>query len=232
MKSLHTKNIKTYGQHLLILAVLSFFIPLNVSASGRESGKEAQDTTIASTKTKTKTSARKIFNGYGGGMMLCGSYLFGTIPQVGYNASGPAFGIGGQLRVGLGKHFRIGSEGYVTTAGRMKNGSYLRTGWGGVLGDFCWRLKKVIPYVGVTIGGGGRTTFLMYEGNKNDWEAEDKTIFNKQTFFAITPFVGCEIIISKAFHINIKADCLNAISSGRLISPTGPSLYVGFSFTH
>ena len=78
MKSLHTKNIKTYGQHLLILAVLSFFIPLNVSASGRESGKEAQDTTIASTKTKTKTSARKIFNGYGGGMMLCGSYLFGT----------------------------------------------------------------------------------------------------------------------------------------------------------
>ena len=45
-------------------------------------------------------------------------------------------------------------------------------------------------------------------------------------------FVGCEIIISKAFHINIKADCLNAISSGRLISPTGPSLYVGFSFTH
>ena len=114
----------------------------------------------------------------------------------------------------------------------MKNGSYLRTGWGGVLGDFCWRLKKVIPYVGVTIGGGGRTTFLMYEGNKNDWEAEDKTIFNKQTFFAVTPFVGCEIIISKAFHINIKADCLNAISSGRLISPTGPSLYVGFSFTH
>ena len=95
MKSLHTKNIKTYGQHLLILAVLSFFIPLNVSASGRESGKEAQDTTIASTKTKTKTSARKIFNGYGGGMMLCGSYLFGTIPQVGYDASGPAFGIGG-----------------------------------------------------------------------------------------------------------------------------------------
>ena len=44
--------------------------------------------------------------------------------------------IGGVIRLHLGDHFRIGSEGYVSTLSQRGNGSYLKYGWGGLLADY------------------------------------------------------------------------------------------------
>lgn len=43
------------------------------------------------------------------------------------------FGIGGVIRVHLGDHWRVGSEGYVSTIKQANNGSYVKYGWGGLL---------------------------------------------------------------------------------------------------
>lgn len=45
-------------------------------------------------------------------------------------------GIGGVIRLHFGEHFRVGSEGYVSTLSQLDDGSYLKYGWGGILADF------------------------------------------------------------------------------------------------
>lgn len=175
---------------------------------------------------------RKLFNGYGGGMLLHTGYLEGVISEAGFDAKGPTFGIGGVLRVGIGKHLRVGTEGYMSTAGRLGNGSYIKYGWGGLLMDCNWECGRFYPYAGVTVGGGGRTVFLMRDGNGHDWQKEPDAVLNKCTFLAVSPFIGCEYSFGKAFRLNLKMDWLNAISGGNLLSPSGPRLYFGFVFCH
>lgn len=171
-------------------------------------------------------------NSFGGGMMLNAGWLFGDIEQLQYEAGGFTTGIGGQVKVGLGEHFRIGSEGYVLSAPRMGNGSYIELGWGGVLADFCWRKGRFIPYLGFTVGGGSRKVFLMFEGSGSDWLPEGKTFFNRQAFMAIAPFAGMEFALTESMHLNFNLQWLNALSSSGRLLPSGPCLQVGFSFTH
>ena len=126
----------------------------------------------------------KVYQGFSGGMMLHTGYLFGqdknapltpdgrsTSPQ------GALFGIGGALRVHLWKYLRTGFEGFVSTMpgattdchDLLKPGSYVRVGCGGVLADCCWRLDKVWPYIGGTIGGGSMKGLYILEGDQNSW---------------------------------------------------------------
>ena len=44
----------------------------------------------------------------------------GNLDAVGYQAKGMPMGIGGVIRLHLGEHFRIGSEGYVSTLSQHK----------------------------------------------------------------------------------------------------------------
>ena len=128
-------------------------------------------------------------------------------------------------------HFRIGSEGYVSTLSQRGNGSYLKYGWGGLLADCYSVLGRFQPYAGLTLGGGAMTTLLMFEEPASAWTPVDDTVFHKQGFMAINPFVGCDYIVAGPMHLTFKLDYLCAFSESKLI-PHGPRVYIGFLFYH
>ncbi len=179
-----------------------------------------------------QTEKKKGFQGYDGGMMLHMGYLHGNIGTIGYQAKGITKGIGGAIRFHFGEHFRFGTEGYTSGMEQLDNGSYIDTFWAGLMGDFFWEVGRFMPYAGLTVGGGSMTSFLMMEGDKGDWHPEEKTIFNKTGFVAIDPYIGCDYIVSKAFHLTLKLDFLQGLSRQDLYLPTGPRLYLGFIFFH
>ena len=179
-----------------------------------------------------EATKRRVLTGFSGGMMLHTGYLDGRLPQVGYRAKGAPFGIGGAIRLHLGQHWMLGSEGYVSTLRQLHNGSHIRYGWGGVLGAFYWKIRRVMPFVGLTIGGGGRTSFLLFDGDAHDWTSERESVFHKQSFCIIAPFVGSEFQVAKVLHVIVKVDWVNAISSRELLMPHGPRFYVGLMFHH
>lgn len=175
--------------------------------------------------------------------MLHTGYLYGNFPQIGHSTSGMPVGIGGLIKLRLGNHWHVGTEGYASTLPQLKNGSYCRFGWGGLLGDFYWTFGRFAPYVGVTVGGGVNSNLLMFDGEPgtHDWQPLDNSYFNRHGFFAIAPFVGCDYAVTDFFHLTLKADWLNCLTPGTPGSssaisadklPTGPRFYFGFIFCH
>ena len=210
---------------------------------------------------------RKVYQGCSGGMLLHAGWLGGTDNTRPYNPRGATFGIGGAMRVNLWNHLRVGGEGYVSnmpikaTDARslMQTGSYVRNGWGGFLADACWRLDKVWPYIGASIGGGAQRSLFILEGAQDDWAAENTSYFHKQTYFYVCPFVGFDIVLTHAIHLSLKLDCLLPIyhtkqsslptpnqsqlqtsnqsqlqtpNQSQLQTPFGPRLYFGLMFCH
>ena len=174
---------------------------------------------------------KKLLRGFDGGMMIHTGYLQGNLEPIGYDVKGMPIGVGGAIRLHLGKHFRIGGEGYISTLSQRGNGSYLKYGWGGLLADFYTLLGRFQPYAGLTLGGGAMTTLLMMENPSSAWASIDGTYFHRQGFMAIDPFIGCDIIVSKPMHLTLKLDYLCALSESKLL-PHGPRLYFGFLFYH
>ncbi len=187
-----------------------------------------------------EASKKQIFNGYSGGMMLHAGYMFGEIGHLPYNPQGMTYGIGGALRINLWEHLRIGGEGYVSTMptgltdlrNTLQTGSYIRNGWGGLLVDAYWRCERFWPYIGGTIGGGAKRSLFIREGSLNDWEAEPVSMFNKQSYFMIDPFVGFDYLLTTRIHLTFKLDYVLALHEGHLLRPTGPRFYFGFLFCH
>ncbi len=176
---------------------------------------------------------KKILNGYDGGMMLHAGYVTTNNLALNMKQEGVTKGIGGAIRFHFGNHYRIGTEGYVSTLGLIENHSYIKTFWAGLLNDFYWRFGKFMPYAGLTIGGGTLTNCLIFEGTSNDWEAESEVIFKKDNIIAIDPFIGCDYCISEAMHLTFKLDFLtNCNLNKSLYFPTGPRFYIGFIFFH
>lgn len=193
------------------------------------------------------TDSTKVYQGFSGGMMLHTGYLFGkdkNVPYddqgVSYSPQGATFGLGGAVRIHLLKHLRIGSEGFVSTMNsattdcrqRLQSGSYIRTGWGGVLADVCRRGDKVWPYIGGTIGGGAMRALYITDGDENNWKEEQHSIFHKQAFFCIDPYIGLDWCMTKTVHLTFRFDWLIALHQRQFILPSGPRLYVGFMFCH
>ena len=174
---------------------------------------------------------KKLFRGFDGGMMVHTGYLSGSLDAIGYAAKGAPTGIGGVIRLHLGGHLRIGSEGYVSTLSQLGNGSYLKYGWGGLLVDAYTVWGRFQPYAGVTLGGGAMTSLLMMENPASPWAPIDGTRYHKQGFMAIDPFAGCDIIVSGPMHLTVKVDYLCALSQSKLL-PHGPRVYFGFLFYH
>ena len=172
---------------------------------------------------------KKLLHGFDGGMMIHTGYLSGHLDAIGYDVKGMPVGLGGVARLHIGKHFRLGGEGYVSTLSQRGNGSYLRYGWGGLLADFYTVLGRFQPYAGLTLGGGAMTTLLMMENPSSAWASIDGTYYHKQGFMAIDPFIGCDFIISGPMHLTLKLDYLCALSESRLL-PHGPRVYFGFLF--
>ena len=76
------------------------------------------------------------------------------------------------------------------------------------------------------------TSFYLFEGNKHDWELEDKAVLHKQPFFCFDPYVGVEYKVGSALRLTLKADWLMAINSDGLNQPCGPRIYFGVIFAH
>lgn len=178
-----------------------------------------------------KAQEKKLIQGFDGGMMVHTGFLNGKIGPDEIPAKGAPLGIGGVIRLHLGDHFRIGSEGYVSTLNQRGNGSYVKYGWGGVLADIYSVYGRFQPYAGITLGGGAATTLLMDESPSTAWAPIDGTLYHKQGFMALDPYIGCDFIVGKAMHLTLKADCLHCFSSGSLL-PIGPRVYFGFLFYH
>lgn len=193
------------------------------------------------------TNKPKVYQGFSGGMMLHTGYLFGIDKAApvapdgrSYSPQGALYGIGGSLRVHLWKHLRTGFEGFVSTMPSgfsdqrnvLKTGSYTRIGCGGILADACWRLEKAWPYIGATIGGGAMRSLFMLDGDLHSWDKHNDTYFHKQSFFYVTPYVGCDYCMSKKMHLTFRFDWMLAISHNELVLPTGPRAYVGLMFCH
>ncbi len=174
---------------------------------------------------------KKLFRGFDGGMMVHTGYLSGTLDAIGYEAKGAPAGIGGVIRLHLGNHVRIGSEGYVSTLSQLGNGSYLKYGWGGLLVDVYTVRGRFQPYAGLTLGGGAMTSLLMMETPASAWAPIAGTRYHKQGFMAIDPFAGCDFIVSGPMHLTVKVDYLCALSHSQLL-PRGPRVYFGFLFYH
>ena len=178
----------------------------------------------------SKTSGAQNRQLFDGGMMVHTGYMHGTIDEISYEAKGMNFGLGGVLRFHIGKHFRLGGEGYVSTLKQMKNGSYIRTGCGGLTADAYWRFGRWIPYLGVSVGGGKASTLLMFDGSTYDWETEKNIIMHSSPFFFITPNVGLEFAITESVHLTIRVDRQFPISKNDI--PSGIRFYFGFIFAH
>ena len=177
----------------------------------------------------------KFFNGYDGGMMIHAGYVSKNIAPVDFKAEGVTKGIGGAIRFHFGKHYRIGTEGYVSTLSLKKDlvkGSYIKTFWAGLTNDFYWQFGKFMPYVGLSVGGGTLTDCFIFEGDNHDWIPESNVIINKTAFVAIDPYIGCDYSLTDALHLTFKIDYLNGFNKSELHLPTGPRFYIGAIFFH
>lgn len=178
---------------------------------------------------------KTFFNGYDGGMMLHAGFVSKNISPVDFKAKGVTKGIGGAIRFHFGEHYRIGTEGYVSTLSLKKDlveGSYIKTFWAGLINDFYWEFGKFMPYVGLTVGGGTVTDCFIFEGNNHDWNPEGTVIINKTAFVAIDPYIGCDYALTDALHLTFKIDYLNGFNKSELYLPTGPRFYIGAIFFH
>lgn len=185
----------------------------------------------------------RVYQGFSGGMMLHTGYLYGSdaaAPCADVPLRGATFGIGGALRVHLWDHLRVGGEGFVSTMpaaattwrAALCSGSYVRSGWGGVSADACWRGNKVWPYVGGSLGGGTMRSLYITEGDETDWAEEAHAVFHRQPFFYVDPYVGLDWCMTPRVHLTFRFDWLWALHRDALVCPTGPRLYVGFMFCH
>ena len=166
-----------------------------------------------------KAQKKQLFDG---GMMVHTGYLFDNIPALDYKASGMSFGLGGVLR--------LGGEGYVSTLPQKRNGSHVRMGWGGMVADFYWPIKRWAPYVGLCVGGGKTSTLLVLDGSDRDWEAETNAVVHKEPFFFVNPYLGVEFALTDAVHLTLKADHLFPFKAEAV--PAGVRVYFGFVFAH
>ncbi len=167
---------------------------------------------------------------FDGGMMVHTGYLHGNLSTLNYKAKGASFGLGGVLRFHLGKHFRLGGEGYVSTLHQMHNGSHIRTGWGGFLADFHYRFNRWNPFAGVSVGGGKTSTLLLFEGSTDDWEVETNAVIHRKGFSYVNPNIGVEFALTEAVHITFKVDRIIPLTQAEM--PNGVRFYFGVVFAH
>lgn len=179
------------------------------------------------------------YEGFSGGMLLHSGYVQGKtfeITDLSGNVvsrqkmEGFPFGIGGAMRIHLGKHWRIGGEGYVSTLKYNHNGSYSSIGWGGILMDCMWQMNKISFFAGGTIGGGSTKNVTLQNDYGNDYQTEENVSFRKYGFMAITPFVGMEYAVTDKIRLTFKIDYLLNVSNFQNDFVTGPRVYIGFMF--
>jgi hypothetical protein len=229
----------------LVHITIALLLPLCLIAQEQESALSDTQTSQAD----AKKEKRKIFTGFSGGMMVHAGYAFAGSPHELFGNSsldgainesdlphdGVTLGIGGAARVHLIDHIHVGMEGFVSTMPLMRNGSSVRAGWGGALLDYFFGIGKAKMFLGGTIGGGSMKRLYVPSNDETVTSTESNLKFNatyRQTGFGfIDPYIGFEFSITKRISVLTRVDYLLPFNK-KLITPTGPRLYLGFMFGH
>ena len=179
------------------------------------------------------------YNGFSGGMMVHSGYLqskdFTIATNNGHSlqnlqAKGVPFGIGGAAKVHLGKYLRVGGEGYVSNLNYGEYNSIFSLSYGGVLVDCIWQNKRFSPYVGVLFGGGSTQNTTLFASTPDDFIAEENVSYRKNSFLALTPFVGVEYALNDKIRLTLKADYLLNLNSAPNDFASGVRVFIGFMF--
>ena len=202
-------------KRILLLLIAVLFVTLNIFATDVDS-------------VVVKKCHPMAYNGYQGGMMFNVGYVQSREFQFQDNnglplgesnrLSGASMGLGGALRVGFGKYLRVGIEGYVSTLKYHPKGSSAKIGWGGLLLDSHWHIKKFTIFTGGVIGGGSYTHIAMIDKgmntSKNDYIVENQYVsYRHYPFLAIVPFVGMEYSLTKRISVVAKIDYRGKVGS-------------------
>ena len=164
---------------------------------------------------------------FSGGMMLHSGYLTGRIEAIDHSVEGAPFGLGGVIRYHFINHIRLGGEGYVSKLSQPQGG-YIRLGWGGLLVDGYWTLKRWTPYLGFTVGGGSLSTLIVRDGDTKDWKSEPDAMLHNASVMIIDPFIGVEFALTRAMRLTLKADYIITVANRDC--PSGVRLYLGIVF--
>lgn len=179
------------------------------------------------------------YNGFSGGMMVHSGYLQSKDFTIATNngqslqnlqAKGVPFGIGGAAKVHLGKHLRVGGEGYVSNLNYGEHNSIFSLSYGGVFVDCVWQNKRFSPYVGVLFGGGSTQNTTLFAPTYDDFIAEGNVSYRKNSFLALSPFVGIEYALNDKIRLTLKADYLLNLNSAPNDFASGVRVFVGFMF--
>ena len=179
------------------------------------------------------------YSGFSGGMMLHAGYLYGGNIAIFddssnmlscQNVEGLATGVGGAGKIHLGRHLRLGAEGYVSNLKYGKYKSSATIGWGGILADCMWNVGRFNPFVGATLGGGSFKNITLTSDTPLDCEVEGPSSFRKYAFMTAVPFAGLEFMLSDKIALVFKTDWMFNISSRHTDFASGPRFYFGFSF--
>lgn len=223
-------NFKTLHMSKLLLLISVFCLNTVIVIAGNES----------SDTIPQKPKHPLAFSGYQGGMMFHSGYVTSREYSIYDNtgavvekikSSGSPIGIGGALRINFGEHLRIGTEGYVSTL-HSKNNSYSSVGWGGLLVDSKWEIKRWTIFTGAVIGGGSVKSLIHFNNTPNDYTLDEYTSFRKYAFCAVAPFFGAEYALTSKIHLVMKADYLLNVSNFQDDYPSGIRLFIGFMFCH
>ena len=179
---------------------------------------------------------RMNLQGYSGGMMFHTGYLSGgclNMPdnQGKINIEGMPAGIGGLLRLHLGKHLRIGGEGYTSTLSYGKNESFMTLAWGGLLIDSPWKINKYTAFFGGTIGGGSIKNITVLHTPPSH-SIEKSAVYRNYSVMTAVPFMGMEYALTRRIHLITKVDYIVNIAQKQSDFAMGPRVYAGIIFFH
>lgn len=178
------------------------------------------------------------YNGFAGGMMVhAGFAALGNFTIEGSNIAQPIEGmpkgIGGALKIRLGNHLRVGTEGYASSLSYGKWGSNVSLGWGGILADYLLAINnKWSAYAGVTIGGGVVENLTLTQKPQLDLLPETQTSYRKYTTALVAPYAGAEYVLTSRMSLVMKADYILQVGQKMFDFPSGVRCYVGFMFNH
>lgn len=177
------------------------------------------------------------YHGFSGGMFLHAGYIKGKsfttyFPQNDListqQVKGLTLGIGGKLALHFGEHWRFGVEGYASGARYGNNRSAFRIGWGGLLAEYTYRFNRFIPFVGLTVGGGGAKNMILLEATRHDFVSLP-VIYREYGFPIINPALGCEYLLTSKLKLVLKADYM--LSPTKEVDfATGVRVYIGVLF--
>lgn len=190
---------------------------------------------LLGTTNATASSLDLRYRGFSGGMMLHTGWISRGHIGVGgatQRIAGLPTGIGGALRLHLGDHLRVGTEGYTSGVSYGEWDSSLTIGWGGLLVDWYWQLGQWAPYVGGTVGGGRVEHLTLTSTPQLDLTPEEGLSYRNYGVGVVTPFVGVDYSLNERMTLTFKGDWLLPLGRREFDFPSGPRFYVGFMFHH